>query len=200
MEILSLPPLGANCYVLSDSVDCVVIDPGGAPRRIMEAVSRLGGSLSAILLTHGHFDHVGAAAALHAQTQAPIYIHKLDACMIESAEGSLALRFGFPFDPAKADKCFSDGDTISVGTMHFTVLHTPGHTAGSSCFQFYHSLFSGDTIFNGSIGNFQPQNRETMLASVKRLCSLAPETIVYPGHESKTTIGAFTSFWGSGIY
>lgn len=186
ISVLRLPPLGANCFLVADGKNVGIIDPGGDAKTIIAATEGL--APSGIFLTHGHFDHVGAAADLRAHFSVPIYIHENDAVMVKSAENSLATQFGFPYEEFAPDILFRDGDTLSIGGADFTVLHTPGHTAGSSCFLHEDVLFSGDTLFRGSVGIFQRENKAKMKDSIRRLLALSEDTHVLPGHEGETTI------------
>mgnify|MGYP003298676137 CR=1 FL=1 len=186
ISVLCLPPLGANCFLVADGKNVGIIDPAGDANTIIEATEGL--TPSGIFLTHGHFDHVGAAAALRTHFSVPIYIHENDAAMVQSAEESLAVQFGFPYEGFTPDILFKDGDTLPIGGTPFTVLHTPGHTKGSACFLHEDVLFSGDTLFRGSIGIFSRENKNTMKDSVRRLLALPEGTHVLPGHEGETTI------------
>ena len=191
MEIsaYTVPPLGTNCYFLSDGAHLGIIDPGGAAEALIQEIEKTALTPVGIYLTHGHFDHAGAAGAIKAHFGIPIFIHKEDAAMLLDAESSHASRFGFPYAGCNADKTFEEGDTLSMGALSLSVLHTPGHTKGSSVFRCENVLFSGDTLFQGSIGNFQPEDTPDMQASLARLFALSEDLHVYSGHGDKTDIG-----------
>lgn len=188
LQILRVPPLGTNCYFVSDGRRLGIIDPGGAADSIIRVIEERGVSPEVIILTHGHFDHAGAAGALKAHFGIPIVIHALDAPMLENEETSHALRFGYPYAGCTADRLLEEGDTVSIGSISFSVLHTPGHTKGSICLLCGDVLLAGDTLFCGSIGRFDRENKETMKESIRRLLALPEETRVFPGHDAETTI------------
>ncbi len=189
LTCLRVPPLGTNCYLLTSGESVAIIDPGGAADALIRVITEKALLPCAIFLTHGHFDHADAAGKLKEHFHIPIYIHALDAPMLENAETSHAARFGLSYNGCEADVLLHEGDTVAVGDETFTVLHTPGHTAGSICFLSGDILLSGDTLFRGSIGKFDRENKETMQKSIARLLSLREEIRVYPGHEGETTIG-----------
>ncbi|MBE7025779.1 MAG: MBL fold metallo-hydrolase [Ruminococcaceae bacterium] len=189
LQVLCVPPLGTNCYFIKDNNDIAIVDPGGDADSIIELIENNGFIPRVIPLTHGHFDHTGAAGKLKMYFSIPIFIHYLDAPMLTNAETSHATRFGFPYTGCQADRLLKDGDTFAVGNATFSVLHTPGHTPGSSCFLSGDTLISGDTLFRGSIGRFERENKNTMKESVRRLLSLDESIRVFPGHEGATTIG-----------
>ncbi len=188
IRILRVPPLGTNCYFISADGHLGLVDPGGAADSIIRLVEESGLLPQCIILTHGHFDHAGAAGALRAHFGIPVFIHRLDAPMLENAKASHADRFGFPYEGFAADRLLEDGDTVSIGPLPFSVLHTPGHTAGSICLLHENMLFSGDTLFCGSVGRFEREEKNAMQSSIRRLLSLPDETRVFPGHDRETTI------------
>lgn len=189
LTCLRLPPLGTNCYFIISGSSLAIVDPGGAADSLISVITERKLTPCAIWLTHGHFDHADAAGKLKAHFHIPIYIHTLDAPMLENAETSHAARFGLSYHGCEADVLFEEGDTLSVGDDTFTVLHTPGHTAGSSCFLSGNTLISGDTLFRRSIGKFDRENKEIMHKSIMRLLSMDETLCVCPGHEGETTIG-----------
>lgn len=189
ISVYTVPPLGTNCYFLSDGSHLGIIDPGGAAEALINEIEKTHFSPVGIYLTHGHFDHAGAAGAIKERFGIPIYIHKDDAPMLLDAHRSHASRFGFPFSGCTADQVFDEGDTLGMGTLALSVLHTPGHTKGSCVFQCENILFSGDTLFQGSIGNFQPEDAPEMQSSLARLWALPDDLQVYPGHNAATDIG-----------
>ncbi len=190
LEILRVPPLGTNCYFIIDNNRLGIVDPGGAEDALIRIIREKSFIPESILLTHGHFDHAGAAGALSAEFDIPILIHRLDAPMLENEETSHASHFGFPYSGCRADRLLEDGDTFRVGESEFSVLHTPGHTAGSACFLCGNVLLSGDTLFRRSVGRFERADKETMKSSIRKLLALDESLQVFPGHEEATTIGA----------
>ena len=178
-------PLGAyqtNCYLVwgEDSPSCVVIDPGYEPDTILDAVEQLGKTISAILLTHGHFDHVGAVKDLVAETGCSVYLCPEDCSMPpQMTAGSLYYT-----------NSYAEGDFVEASGLSFKVLHTPGHTPGSVCLMCENVIFSGDTLFWGSCGRTDLPGGDwaTILASLRRLANLTGDYDVYPGHGNATSL------------
>lgn len=188
---LTLGPLDTNCWLVDDGAGgpVLVIDPADEAQVILEALDSQ--AVEAIVLTHGHFDHLGAVGRLVESTGAPLLVHEIDARSITSAEGSGGAIFGFnTFAPA-ADGLLAEGDNVSAGTATLVVLHTPGHTPGSICLLGDDHLFSGDTLFSGSIGrtDFAGGDMGAMRRSIARLAGLSDDVRVHPGHGPETTIG-----------
>ncbi len=189
VKSLSVGALGTNCYILiDDNQNAVVIDPGDEAPRILRALG--GATLRTCLLTHVHFDHMGALAALVNQTGATVYCHRDDAAALRDGVKNLSAVFGMALDTVTDATTLQDGDTVTVGDMTLTVLHTPGHTPGSCCYLCEKTLFSGDTLFCESIGrtDFPGGDSHAMRASLKRLLALDNVDTVYPGHDAPTTI------------
>lgn len=184
--------LQANCWLVwDDSGHGALIDPGDEASRLLRAVEERGLTLSAILLTHVHFDHMMAAKALQQATGAPLLVHEADASALTDPQKSLTMWVGTTCN-LTADRLLREGDTVAVGNLSLTVYHTPGHTPGSCCFQTEHWLFTGDTLFAGSIGrtDFPGGNVADMRDSLRRLATLPDEWIVLPGHEQTSTLKA----------
>jgi glyoxylase-like metal-dependent hydrolase (beta-lactamase superfamily II) len=190
VEGLVVGPLAANCYVVSAGGDAVVIDPGAEANRVLKAVG--GREVAAILVTHGHSDHVGAVDELVAETGAPFMAPRRD---LASLEGYVGVR------PARL---LNDGDRLEFGDISLTVIATPGHTLGSSCFYAPGVLFSGDTLFAEGVGrtDLPGGSAEALFNSIReRIFSLAGDTIIYPGHGERTTVAREKSsnpFFASG--
>ena len=182
MEILAIPvgSYQTNCYIVwqAGREDCVLIDPGDESKKILEEVERQGKQIAAILLTHGHFDHVGAVRKIAEKADCPVYLHP--------AEKKL------PFFMTAGPLYSTDGyeDTVSVAGLDFQILHTPGHTPGSVCLLCDGAMFSGDTLFAGSCGrtDFPGSNPGDMAVSLKKLKELPGDYRVYPGHAEDTTL------------
>lgn len=195
VSVTTIPvgPLGANAYLVLSAGDALLIDPGEEPQRIAQAVKKSGASkISAIVLTHGHFDHAGATADLHKATGAPVLLHRADLPLYRNASQQARL-FGFPpFTVPEPGRLLAGGETIPFGRSLLKVLHTPGHTPGGVCLLVEGHLFSGDTLFAGSIGRTDlpgGSSREILESIRRQLLTLPDETTVYPGHGPATTIG-----------
>lgn len=198
IERLVLGALETNCWLVAGSADgsLVVIDPADDADRLLEALEKR--TVAAVVLTHGHFDHLGAARRVLEATGAPLLVHELDAARITTAEGSGGAMFGFfGHDAPAPDRLLTNGEVISAsGGLELSVIHTPGHTAGSICLVGEGSLeghlFSGDTLFAGSVGrtDFPGGDGRALRDSIAaRLAPLADDTVVHPGHGPDTTIG-----------
>lgn len=183
MKIYTLPlgQLETNCYLVADEDGiAAVIDPAAAPERILQTARENGLAIQAILLTHGHFDHVGAVAGLTQALRCPVWMH----------ENELTLPEYLTDGPLYYTDGYGEGDTVTVGGLQFTVLHTPGHTPGSVCLRCGDALFSGDTLFAGSCGrtDFSGGSGSEMCRSLRRLAQLPGDLAVYPGHGEATTL------------
>lgn len=188
---LILGPLETNCWLVDDGAGgaVTVIDPADEAEAILEELD--GEAVAGILLTHGHFDHLAATRALVRATGAPLAVHRADADAIRTAEGTGGRLFGFDAWAPAADRILENGDEVSLGGVRFTVIHTPGHTPGSVCLLAEGRLFSGDTLFAGSVGrtDFPGGDARAMRRSIARLSALPDEVRVHPGHGPDTTIG-----------
>lgn len=177
-------PVGAyqtNCYMVWGEGDkCVLIDPGYEATALLEQVEKQGKTLEAILLTHGHFDHVGAVRDIVADTDCRVYI----------CEKELSLPETFTAGRLYYTDTYDEGDTVTVAGLTFTVVHTPGHTPGSVCLLCGDTMFSGDTLFAGSMGrtDFPGGSWEQIQASLKRLSELSGDYRVLPGHGEESTL------------
>ena len=182
-------PLRVNAYFLvNDKGEAVAIDGGENYKKVKQAEETYGFKVKALLLTHAHFDHAGCAKKLQ-DDGAKVYISETDAPKLLN-DGNLSGDFGRKFDYLTADITVGDGDEICECGMKFKVIATPGHTDGSICFLINDMLFTGDTLFWGSVGrtDFPTGNRDALVASVKKLFALPGEYSVYPGHEEFTTL------------
>ena len=198
MIVRSMPvgPLQANCYIAGcdQTRQAVVVDPGGDVDRILAALEKNQLSLSAIINTHGHFDHVGGNKALKAATGADLMIHEGDASMLAQL-GRTAAAWGLQAeDSPRPDRLLKDGDMLSFGSLEFKVIHTPGHSPGGICLYEKNAgaLFVGDTLFAGSIGrtDLPGGDYDTLITNIQqKLFTLPDDTKVYNGHMEPTTIG-----------
>lgn len=182
----------ANCYIIGgeSAGECLIIDPGDSPDRIAAAVREKGWQVKLLVATHGHIDHIGAIGELKKAFGAPVVIHRQDASALQ---GDGRFFWGRTFGPPiKADRLLDDGDLLETAGLSFKVINTPGHTLGGICLYGHGLLFTGDTLFRSSIGssNIGTGTRPQLVRSImEKLLSLPPETVVYPGHGSSTTIG-----------
>ncbi len=187
MLIKTIPvgQLETNCYIVTneDTLECVVIDPGDESNTILDYLEDNRLKCRAIMLTHGHFDHVGAAKAVAEETGAPIYI-----CAPDDAKNAASVHF--PFSLPEDGHYYSGGDVVDAAGLRFEVIATPGHTPGGVTLKCGNALFVGDTLFKGSCGrtDLDGGSLEAELASLKTLCSLPGDYEVYPGHMDSTTL------------
>jgi hydroxyacylglutathione hydrolase len=190
---LVVGPLEENSYIVADEVskEAVVIDPGDEPDRIMELIDSNGFNVLAVICTHGHFDHVGAIGDIKKATGARVVMHKDDSETYGMANDQAAF-WGYSVDDLpEPDGFLNDGDEIKAGGMVFRVMHSPGHSPGGICLYGEGVLFSGDTMFQGSVGrtDFPGGSIEKLKESFKRLIELPDDTRVFSGHGPETTIG-----------
>lgn len=193
MKEFVLGPLENNAFVLYDKKpDCVVIDPPLESGDIVRFLQEEEMNPVAILLTHGHFDHIGGLDDIRKFWAAPVYIHEEEKKYLLDHQLNGSAFYGFPGNTTDADKTFSDADELKLAGLRFKVLHTPGHTPGGSCFLVEDTLISGDTLFYGSVGRTDlPEGSfRKLIDSIHRKLIVLPDTTpVYPGHGPSTTIG-----------
>ncbi len=195
-ETLAVGPLACNCTIFGDEStrEAFVVDPGDQAGRILSRLAAHGLATKAIVLTHGHIDHVGAVAELRRATGAPVYLNEHDFATY-SQIGAQAAWLGMEApELADIDGRLGDGDTLQLGSTRFTVLHTPGHTPGSVALWAASEqlLVSGDTLFRESIGrtDLPGGDARRILVSIRqKLLPLPDETVVIPGHGPETTMG-----------
>jgi glyoxylase-like metal-dependent hydrolase (beta-lactamase superfamily II) len=185
--------LEENCYIIGDEEtrEAIVIDPGDEPDRIIETIKDNGFNIKAIICTHAHFDHIGAIAEIKRETDAMVLLHKGDMELYKNAKDQAAM-WGYDVDDMpEPDGYLNEGDSIRVGNLSFRVLHTPGHSPGGICLYGEGVVFTGDTLFQGSVGrtDLYGGNISELKSSFKRLLELPEETTVFSGHGPSTTIG-----------
>ena len=199
VDRLTLGPLETNCWIVRDGRGgpLVVIDPADEPARILEAIA--GRPVVAVVLTHKHFDHIGAVREVLAETGAPLLVHAADAADLATAAGTGGEQFGIVRTAPAPDRLLAAGDIVEAGDLTLAVLHTPGHTRGGICLLAHDAgaegpdhLFSGDTLFAGSVGRTDFEGgdgRELARSLAREIAPLAGDTVVHPGHGPDSTIG-----------
>ena len=192
MEILTfqVTPFWVNCYIVKEGDEALVIDPGDVTPAMVRALAGL--QVRAIVNTHGHCDHCGGNKALIEKTHAPLLAHHDDLELLRNIE-SQGRMFGLPVSASPdPDRFLNDGDSLTLGTLTFRVLHVPGHSPGHIALLCDNVLFCGDVLFEGSIGrtDLLGGNSSRLLESIRtRFLVLPDEVVVYPGHGPTTTIG-----------
>jgi hydroxyacylglutathione hydrolase len=192
IENFVVGPLQVNCYIVYDeeSRDAMVIDPGDDAGKIIRFIEDNKLLVSGIVCTHAHFDHLGAVRKLQEKTGAPVLLNKEDFEIYRRADGQAAL-WGFHLElPPEPVRYMAEGDEIAIGKALFRVMHTPGHSPGGICFYGEGVIFTGDTIFAGSVGrtDFPGGNLAELKKSFTRIISLPPDTRIFPGHGPTTTV------------
>jgi glyoxylase-like metal-dependent hydrolase (beta-lactamase superfamily II) len=193
IDRLEVGALQTNCFLVSadESSPAFVIDPAGGAERVLEAIG--GRDVAAVVLTHGHFDHLGAATEVMEATGAPLWVHEADAEAVSSAWKNGARLFGFSDAAPEPDRRLADGDELWADGLLLCVLHTPGHTPGGISLLGDGHLFCGDTVFAGSVGrtDFPGGSARELRRSIETKIAVLPDdTVVHPGHGPDTTVGA----------
>lgn len=192
IETLILGAIEENCYVVYDeNRTAAVIDPGDEAIDILSLISEESLNVEGILLTHGHFDHIGAVKSLKKETGAKIFLHEQDQYLVNEAPTQAAI-FGLDVPSGfNADQYIKDGDLIKIDNLEFGVLHTPGHTPGSVCYSINSALFVGDTLFYNGIGrtDLSGGSYEDIMMSVNKILNTYPGHFkVFSGHGPPTTL------------
>jgi len=194
IETFTLGELQENAYLVLDDEQqaAVVIDPGDYPKSLIARIEEIGCGLTAILLTHGHWDHVAGVRAIKDIFDVPVCLHAADAPLYRHVVEQAEL-FGFFAEPQPPlDRELKDGDTIKAGPFTFQVLHTPGHTPGGVCYRIGDVVFVGDVIFQSGVGrtDLPGGSYEQLLTGVReKILTLDENTTLYPGHGPATTVG-----------
>jgi hydroxyacylglutathione hydrolase len=196
VRMFTVGPVQENCFIVraKDSGSALIVDPGEEADRLLRAVDELGiESVEAILVTHTHFDHVGAVAPLAEATNAPVYCPELERDVLANIMDYVPWPGFGPFESYEADHTVAGGETLELAGMRIEVLFTPGHSPGHVTYAIRdeRALFSGDVLFQGSVGRVDLPGGDwpTLLSSIQSLIDdFAPETVVYPGHMGITTL------------
>jgi glyoxylase-like metal-dependent hydrolase (beta-lactamase superfamily II) len=185
-----------NCYLVTDPATgaAALVDPGAEGARLAHAVRAAerdaGAKLEAVWLTHAHLDHVGGLAEIVAEFGVPVYMHPLDRPVFDYAPRAAAI-YGLPWSPQPApDREFTDGQQLALGALRFAVMHAPGHAPGHVVIHGHGVALAGDTLFRGSVGrtDLPMSDPRAFSRSLARIAALPPETAVYPGHGTATTV------------
>ena len=195
IKSMTLGMVATNCYLIinKENKEALLVDPADNALRISNVIEENGCTLKAILLTHGHFDHIMGIDTLRREWSVPVYASALEQKVLTDANVNLSVAYGAGYVFADA-KFLEDGASLALAGYQIRMISTPGHTAGGCCYYIEEEevLFSGDTLFAGSVGrtDFPTGSMSTLVRSVKeRLLSLPEDTQVYPGHMEATTIG-----------
>ena len=197
VQSLTVGPVAENCYLLreGDSDRALIVDPGDEAERILEPVQALGLTVEAILITHCHFDHIGAVAPVARATGAKVYCPEIEVPVLADIMAWVPGPMFGPFESYEADETVAGGETLELGGFELDVIFTPGHSPGHVTYSVRgeDAIFSGDVLFQGSVGrvDLPGGDWDTLLESIRTLVDEhSPETTVYPGHMGLTTLGA----------
>jgi glyoxylase-like metal-dependent hydrolase (beta-lactamase superfamily II) len=197
VRMLTVGPLQENAYLLrpAGGERALLVDPGEEADRLLGVIDELGVTLDAILLTHTHFDHVGAVAAVARATGAPVYVPELEHDVLANINDYVRFPGFGPFESYEAEETVAGGERLQLAGLDIDVLFTPGHSPGHVTYSVdgEDALFSGDVLFQGSVGRVDLPGGDwpTLLASISTLVEGHPdETVVHPGHMGLTTLGA----------
>ncbi|HKT83123.1 MAG TPA: MBL fold metallo-hydrolase [Solirubrobacterales bacterium] len=193
---LTVGPIAENCFVFraEDAAKALVVDPGEEPERILAEIEQTGAEVEAILITHCHFDHVGAVTPLAQATGAPVYCPEIEVPVLADIMSFTMPGFG-PYESYEADETVKGGEALELAGLTLDVHFTPGHSPGHVTYSVRgeDAIFSGDVLFQGSVGRVDLPGGDgpTLLRSIQSLLDSHPdETAVYPGHMGVTSLGA----------
>jgi len=197
VEMLTVGAIGENCFLFrrQGADRLLVVDPGEEAERILAAIEATGATVEAILLTHCHFDHVGAVAPVARATGAPVYCPEIEVPVLADIMAYVPWAGFGPYESYEADEVVRGGETLELAGMELDVVFTPGHSPGHVTYAIRgeEAIFSGDVLFQGSVGRVDLPGGDgpTLLASIAKLLDAYPdETVVHPGHMGLTTLGA----------
>lgn len=197
VQMVTVGPIAENCFVLrrEGSGSGVLVDPGDEPDKILAAVEEMGVKIDAILITHCHFDHIGAVKPVATITGAPVYCPQLETPVLADIMAYVPIPGIGPYESYEAEETVQGGETLELAGMTIDVIPTPGHSPGHVTYSIRdeEAMFSGDVLFQGSVGRVDLPGGDgpTLLRSIRTLVeSHSPETGVYPGHMGVTTLGA----------
>jgi hydroxyacylglutathione hydrolase len=197
VEMLTVGPIAENCFLVrrEGSERVLIVDPGEEAERILAALEEMGGTAEAILITHCHFDHIGAVAPVAAATGAPVYCPLVERPVLADIMSFVPWDGFGPFESYEADETVEGGETLELAGLQLDVIFTPGHSPGHVTYSARgeDAIFSGDVIFQGSVGRVDLPGGDgpTLIESIRRLVDSHPaETAVHPGHMGTTTLGA----------
>jgi hydroxyacylglutathione hydrolase len=197
VEMLTVGPVAENCFLLrrAGGDRLLVVDPGEEPERILAAIEATGAQVEAILITHCHFDHIGAVTPVAEATGAPVYCPEIEVPLLEDIMAFVPWEGFGPFESYKPEQTVSGGETLDLAGLELDVIFTPGHSPGHVTYAVRDedALFSGDVLFQGSVGRVDLPGGDgpTLLASIGQLLDRFPDgTVVHPGHMGLTTLGA----------
>ncbi len=194
VRAFTVGPVQENCYIVRadpDATHALIIDPGDEPARLLAAIDELGAQIDAILITHCHFDHIGAVAPLAHATGAPVYCPQIERPLLSDVMSFVPPGFG-PFENYEAEHTLTGGEHLSLAGLELDVIFTPGHSPGHVTYATPGALLSGDVLFQGSVGRVDLPGGDwaTLERSIEGLLRAhPPETVVYPGHMGVTTLG-----------
>lgn len=191
IKTLVMGIVGTNCYIVSDDKNnAVIVDCTGNAQSYIDYIEQNNLKLSHILLTHGHFDHIGCVSEIKSKYDCKLVVAELEKSFLSDPQLNCSFLGGSPVTAPPADILVKDGDELTIGDMHFKVVGTPGHTVGSVCFITNDSMFSGDTLFQGSCGrtDLETGDWDTIVQSLKKLKELDGNFTVYSGHGATTTL------------
>ncbi|HVW46277.1 MAG TPA: MBL fold metallo-hydrolase [Solirubrobacterales bacterium] len=197
VEMLTVGPIAENAYLVrpEGGGELVVVDPGEEPERLLAAIEATGAGLAAILLTHTHFDHVGAVAPLARATGAPVYVPEMEKHVLADIMSFVPFEGFGPYESWEAEETVVGGETLDLAGLTLDVIFTPGHSPGHVTYSVRgeDAIFSGDVLFQGSVGRVDLPGGDwpTLAGSIATLLDSHPDaTVVHPGHMGMTTLGA----------
>lgn len=194
VRAFTVGPVQENCYIVradAQATKAVIVDPGEEAERLLAAAAALGVEIEAILLTHCHFDHIGAVAPVARATGAPVYCPEIERFVLADVMSWVPPGFG-PFESYEADHTVAGGERLQLAGLDIEVVFTPGHSPGHVTYAIPGALLSGDVLFQGSVGRVDLPGGDwsTLERSIEGLLSAYPhDTVVYPGHMGTTTLG-----------